>query len=60
MPGSFSKECHEDILAFKSRILAASKQRRDAIGVEDDGMSFKFLELNDDGQAFDVEVELNV
>tara|TARA_R110002049_G_scaffold285698_4_gene467042 strand:- start:194755 stop:196638 length:1884 start_codon:yes stop_codon:yes gene_type:complete len=60
LPGSFSKECHEDILAFKSRILAASKQRRDAMGVEDEEMSFKFLELNDDGQAFDVEVELNL
>lgn len=30
LPASFSKECYEDILAFKSRLLAAHHRRRQA------------------------------
>lgn len=59
LPGSFSKECHEDILAFKSRILTASKQRRDELGIEEDGMAFRLLELDDLGHPLEAVVELD-
>lgn len=59
LPGSFSKECHEDILAFKSRILAASKLRRDEMNIEEDGMAFRLLELDDLGHPLESVVELD-
>lgn len=36
LPASFSKECYEDILAFKSRLLAAYNRRKQADGQSDD------------------------
>lgn len=59
LPGSFSKECHEDILAFKSRLLRASKQRREELGVEDDEMAFRLLELDELGHPLEAVVELD-
>jgi len=34
LPASFSKECYEDMLAFKSRLLAANERRRLAEGID--------------------------
>jgi hypothetical protein len=34
LPASFSKECYEDMLAFKSRLLAACERRRQREGFE--------------------------
>lgn len=34
LPASFSKECYEDMLAFKSRLLAANERRRVAEGID--------------------------
>ena len=59
LPGSFSKECHEDILAFKSRILTASQQRRDEMNAHDDGMTFRMLELDELGNPIEEVVELD-
>ncbi len=59
LPGSFSKECHEDILAFKSRLLAASKKRRREMNTEDDGMTFRLLELDELGNPREEIVELD-
>jgi hypothetical protein len=59
LPGSFSKECHEDILAFKARLLAASKNRRAQIGIEEESMTFRILELDDLGHPLEVVVELD-
>lgn len=59
LPGSFSKECHEDILAFKSRLLTAAKQRRQAIGADDDQMTFRLLELDELGNPLEEVVELD-
>jgi hypothetical protein len=59
LPGSFSKECHEDILAFKARLLAASKNRRAQLGIEEDTMTFRVLELDDLGHPLEVVVELD-
>ncbi|WP_148619100.1 hypothetical protein [Mariniblastus fucicola] len=58
LPGSFSKECHEDILSFKSRILTASQQRREELGIEEDSMVFRLLELDELGHPFEEFVEL--
>jgi hypothetical protein len=59
LPGSFSKECHEDILAFKARLVAASKNRRAQLGIEEDTMTFRILELDDLGHPLEEVVELN-
>jgi hypothetical protein len=58
LPGSFSKECHEDILSFKSRILTASQQRRNELEIEEDSMVFRLLELDELGHPFEEFVEL--
>jgi hypothetical protein len=59
LPGSFSKECHEDILAFKARLLAASRNRRAQLGIEEDTMTFRVLELDELGHALEEVVELD-
>jgi hypothetical protein len=56
LPGSFSRECHEDILAFKSAILAALSDTRPA---EDHGdLIFKLLTLNAAGEPADEVIEV--
>lgn len=59
LPGSFSKECHEDILAFKSRLLTAANQRRQEIGADDEQMTFRLLELDELGNPLEEVVELD-
>lgn len=59
LPGSFSKECHEDILAYKARLLAASRNRREQLGIEEDTMTFRILELDDLGHPLERVVELD-
>lgn len=54
LPSSFSLECHEDILAFKARLLRETEGRRkldgDDVG-EDGELVLRFIELNSDGRA---------
>ncbi len=54
LPSSFSLECHEDILAFKARLLRETETRRkldgDDVG-EDGQLVLRFIELNSDGRA---------
>lgn len=58
LPGSFSRECYEDILAFKSRLLTALAQRRQAHGVDDSGVfSCTLLNLDALGNPTDEVVE---
>jgi hypothetical protein len=60
LPGSFSKECHEDILAFKSRLLTAAKKRKHETNVEDDSqIVFRMLELDELGNPREEVVELD-
>ncbi len=57
LPSSFSKECYEDILAFKSRILRALAERRS----EEPPLSqntFRILSLDDRGGPIEDVVEL--
>lgn len=50
LPASFSRECYEDILAFKSRLLKKLDDRRKADGeLEDVQISLKLLKVNDKG-----------
>jgi hypothetical protein len=58
LPSSFSKECYEDILAFKSQLLAAITDRRRASGEERPELALQLLEVDEAGKAavFDLEV----
>lgn len=56
LPGSFSRECHEDILAFKSSLLAALETLR--APEEHDGLTFKLLTLNPAGEPTDEVIEV--
>ncbi|WP_226582578.1 hypothetical protein [Halobacillus litoralis] len=50
LPGSFSRECYEDILAFKSKLLKKLEDRRKAENpVDDSHVSLKLLKVNDKG-----------
>ncbi|HTX50134.1 MAG TPA: hypothetical protein VME40_12195 [Caulobacteraceae bacterium] len=54
LPSSFSLECHEDILAFKARLLRETETRRrldgDDVGHEGE-LVLRFIELSSDGRA---------
>lgn len=56
LPSSFSRECHEDILAFKSKILAALNQLRGPPSGND--LSFRLLTLNAAGEPADEVIEV--
>lgn len=61
LPGSFSRECYEDILGFKSRLLKQLELRRkideeDADEVND--LSFRIIRLNPEGMIDDKNVEV--
>lgn len=62
LPGSFSRECYEDILAFKSQVLAGLAQRRQTEPSRGPQPLFlRLLELDPAGNAVDRPVEvLNV
>ena len=48
LPSSFSLECHEDILAFKARLLRSYDRRRRRFGND---RVIRFLEVSDDGRV---------
>lgn len=54
LPSSFSLECHEDLLAFKARLLSATQRRRilndDETGSPGE-LVLRFIELGADGRA---------
>lgn len=54
LPSSFSLECHEDLLAFKAKLLSATERRRvlDEDGPPSAGeLVLRFIELGSDGRA---------
>jgi len=62
LPGSFSRECYEDILAFKSQLLTALKQRTESgmSCLEDEThLSFNLFTLDDNGTVKDDTIEVN-
>lgn len=59
LPNSFSKECYEDILAFKSRILAGLEKRRQQFGEQEvSDLTFNILSLDDNGNPIAEPVEV--
>lgn len=54
LPSSFSAECYEDLLAFKSRLLQAYERRALLDGGEDDpqDVSLRFLDVDPTGRAW--------
>lgn len=57
LPGNFSRECYEDILAFKSKLLSASAIDRHH-EEDDQGLTFRLLSLDSSGNATVEEVEI--
>jgi hypothetical protein len=53
LPSSFSLECHEDLLAFKARLLSETENRRKIDGDEivDGELMLRFIDLGKDGRA---------
>lgn len=54
LPSSFSLECHEDLLAFKARLLRETENRRklDGDDVTADGeLVLRFIDINSGGRA---------
>ena len=60
LPGSFSKECHEDILAFKSRLLTKARQRGSGAEATAGQTMFRLLELDDLGNLVEKVVGFDV
>ncbi|TMQ12943.1 MAG: hypothetical protein E6J91_19865 [Deltaproteobacteria bacterium] len=58
LPGSFSRECYEDFLAFKSQVLASLATRRAHEKSEDAGLSFKLLSVDQVGNVTDDVIEV--
>ncbi|WP_339285711.1 hypothetical protein [Paenibacillus sp. FSL R5-0486] len=62
LPGSFSRECYEDILGFKSKLLKKLELRRkldEEDIVDESDLSFRVIWLNQDGLIDDKIVEVN-
>jgi len=52
LPSSFSKECYEDILAFKSRLLGLLERRRARTGnTFESDLYFQLLDVDENGKA---------
>ena len=60
LPASFSKECYEDILAFKSRLLSSAEARKllDGTPESDHHISLRLLTLTEQGMPDERTVEV--
>jgi hypothetical protein len=61
LPNSFSKECHEDILAFKSLLLSKLAERETLYCAgrgQPEALAFRLLELDDAGNPTEEVIEL--
>jgi len=61
LPNSFSKECHEDILAFKSMLLSKLDEREERYGnvnKNSETLVFQLLELDDMGNPTEEVIEV--
>ena len=60
LPGNFSRECYEDILAFKSALLSAVNQAHIASGDDDQStLTFHLFSLDATGNPMDDIVEVS-
>jgi len=67
LPGSFSNECLEDMLAFKAKLLrkaellSVARQGEDEEpGADDEALTLKFIELEQNGHGFSRPVTVRV
>ncbi|MDD2719754.1 MAG: hypothetical protein PHH47_00415 [Gallionella sp.] len=68
LPGSFSNECLEDMLAFKAKLLRkaellrALRQNEDEVepGEEDGALTLSFIEIEQNGHAFSRPVTVRI
>lgn len=58
LPGNFSRECYEDILAFKSSLLSAAQPHGNESGATE--LSFRLLSLDPMGNPIDETVEVAI
>jgi hypothetical protein len=59
LPASFSRECYEDFLAFKTQLLAAQRKReRTEDEVETETIDLRILKLSANGKADNIPVEI--
>lgn len=60
LPGSFSRECYEDMLAFKSRLLGSLAERRRTEAMGEPGvLAFRLMNLDALGNPTDEVVEVS-
>ncbi|MEW5552148.1 hypothetical protein ABGT22_19790 [Peribacillus frigoritolerans] len=62
LPGSFSRECYEDLLAFKSRLLNQLDHRRKVEGPyenDQDRLVLELLRINNEGMLYKRTVEVD-
>ena len=59
LPGNFSRECYEDILAFKSSLLTAATTDHDEEPDDHNDLVFRLLSLDASGNAMDDVVEIS-
>jgi hypothetical protein len=59
LPGNFSRECYEDILAFKSSLLSAAKSSHANDDRQSD-LTFNLLSLDPMGNPTDDTVEVAI
>lgn len=68
LPGSFSNECLEDMLAFKAKLLRKAEMLRDLrpegedeeVGVEDNSIKLRFIEIEQHGLGFSRPVTVRI
>lgn len=68
LPGSFSNECLEDMLAFKAKLLRKAEMLRDSrpegedeeVGVEDNSIRLRFIEIEQHGLGFSRPVTVRI
>lgn len=58
LPGNFSRECYEDLLAFKSALLSAAASDRHHDTDDIDDLCFRLLSLDPAGNAVDEVIEI--
>jgi hypothetical protein len=58
LPGNFSRECYEDILAFKSSLLSAAATGRHHEPDDELNLTFRLLSLDASGNAVEEVVEI--
>lgn len=64
LPGSFSNECLEDMLAFKAKLLRKAELLRSARGADDEedvgALTLNFIEIEQSGHGYSRPVTVRV